>query len=110
MDRLVGRKMDYTIALKLGLDVAYYSNFNQSGEEIFFTDAPGYSTDIKAAMKILQILQNKKFMWSVNGSSEGGFWTVLYPPEGDVSETESCITPEEAICQAFLQLEDDTLR
>jgi hypothetical protein len=68
---------------------------------------PHYSTDVSAAMEVLRVFQNKKWMWSLNGSSEGGFWCVLYPPaeadKGLSIETETVDSEAKAICLAALQ-------
>jgi hypothetical protein len=105
----VGRHTDYRIATEvLKLSVAMKLVYT-SGEEQFYTDALPYSTDIFSAMQILQVLQNKRFMWSLNGSSEGGFWCVLYPPVGAFVETDLCDTPEQSICTAALLLSPELL-
>lgn len=105
-----GRELDYDVGSKvMKLPVSCERRYN-TGQEVFFTDAESYSTEIVYAMKVLKFLQTKGFTWSLNSSRDGSFWCVLYPSYfGDCVRSQLCETPQEAICRAALSLAPELL-
>lgn len=66
-------------------------------------EVPRYSASIYAAWEIVKHFQDKRYMVSVNASSDnGGWWCCIYPPVGDWIDSHTCGSAPEAICRAAL--------